>query len=161
MDAAPNLVGIAESLENKAWKPLRRDPKCTVKTRPRARPLNVKEAIVRARGFENIRLRSEDVAEFDYAPGLCRQSYRVVVVRKNLSVERGEWALFDDVRYFFYVTNERLMSVGEVVRSANERCNQENLIGQLKGGVQALNMPVDNLVSNRGVHGDGPRWPGR
>ena len=71
-----------------------------------------------------------------------------MVVRKNLSVERGEWALFDDVRYFFYITNDRQMSVSGVVRSANGRCNQENLIGQLKGGVQALNMPVDNLVSN-------------
>ena len=40
------------------------------------------------------------------------------------------------------------MSASSVVRSANDRCNQENLIGQLKGGVQALNMPVDNLVSN-------------
>jgi hypothetical protein len=27
-----------------------------------------------------------------------------VVVRKNLTVERGEWALFDDVRYFFYIS---------------------------------------------------------
>ena len=103
---------------------------------------------MRARGFENLRLKSEDVAEFDYSPGHCRRSYRVVVVRKNLSVERGEWALFDDVRYFFYITNDRQMSVSGVVRSANGRCNQENLIGQLKGGVQALNMPVDNLVSN-------------
>ena len=148
MDAAPNLVDIAENLENKAWKPLRRDPKYTVKTAPRARPVNVKEAIVRARGFENIRLKSEDVAEFDYAPGHCRRSYRVVVIRKNLSVERGEWALFDDVRYFFYITNDRLMSASGVVRSANDRCNQEKLIGQLKGGVKALSMPVDNLVSN-------------
>ena len=31
---------------------------------------------------------------------------------------------------------------------ANDRCDQENLIGQLKGGVKALAMPVDNLVSN-------------
>jgi hypothetical protein len=31
---------------------------------------------------------------------------------------------------------------------ANDRCDQENLIGQLKGGVKALSMPVDNLVSN-------------
>jgi hypothetical protein len=31
---------------------------------------------------------------------------------------------------------------------ANQRCNQENLIEQLKNGVRALRMPVDNLVSN-------------
>ena len=31
---------------------------------------------------------------------------------------------------------------------ANARCNQENLIAQLKNGVRALHAPVDNLVSN-------------
>jgi len=34
------------------------------------------------------------------------------------------------------------------VKLANGRCNQEKLIGQLKSGVRALDMPVDNLVSN-------------
>jgi hypothetical protein len=148
LDAMPNLVEIAESLGNKAWKPLRRDPKYTVETIPRERPANVKEAIVRLREFKNIRLRSEDVAEFDYAPGHCRRSYRVVVVRKNLSVEKGEAVLFDDIRYFFYITNNRTMSASGIVRSANDRCNQEKLIEQLKNGARSLQMPVDNLVSN-------------
>ena len=31
---------------------------------------------------------------------------------------------------------------------ANDRCDQENLIAQLKGGVHALRAAVDNLVSN-------------
>jgi len=31
---------------------------------------------------------------------------------------------------------------------ANDRCNQENLIEQLKNGVRAMQMPVDNLLSN-------------
>jgi len=148
IDAMPNLVQMAESLENKAWKPLRRDPKYTVKTAPRERPANVKEAIVRSREFENIRLVSEEVAEFDYAPGKCRRSYRIVVVRKNLSIEKGEAVLFDDVRYFFYITNVRTQTASRIVRSANDRCNQENLIKQLKTGARALAMPVDNLLSN-------------
>jgi len=148
IDAMSNLVEIAESLENKAWKPLTRKPRYTVKTQPRERPRNVKEAIVKEREFENIRLQSEDVAEFDYAPGHCCRSYRIVVVRKNLTVERGEWALFDDVRYFFYLTNIRSKTPASIVKWANGRCNQEKLIGQLKGGVRALDMPVDNLLSN-------------
>jgi len=148
IEAMPNLVEIAESLENKAWQPLRRDPKYTVKTTPRTRPVNVKEAIVRAREFENIRLQSEEVAEFDYAPGHCRRRYRIVVVRKNLSVEHGESMLFDVVRYFFSITNDRVKTAASIVRLANERCHQERLISQLKGGVSALDMPVDNLVSN-------------
>jgi hypothetical protein len=147
-DAKANLVKIADGLENKAWEPLERKPKYKVQTQPRRRPPNVKEAIVRRREFENIRLRSEDVAEFDYAPGNCRRSYRMVVVRKNLTRQRGEWALFDDERYFFYITNNRAKKVASIVQLANERCNQENLIAQLKGGVGALDMPVDSLVSN-------------
>jgi Transposase DDE domain group 1 len=148
IDAMPNLVEMAESLENQAWKRLKREPKYTVKTQPRERPRNVKEAIVKEREFENIRLQSEEVAEFDYAPGHCSRSYRIVVVRKNLTVERGELALFDDVRYFFYITNNRTKTAAGIVTWANGRCNQEKLIGQLKGGVGALDMPVDNLVSN-------------
>ena len=31
---------------------------------------------------------------------------------------------------------------------ANQRCDQENLIAQLKGEVRALRMPLDGLVSN-------------
>jgi hypothetical protein len=34
------------------------------------------------------------------------------------------------------------------VFQANDRCDQENLVAQLKGGVKALAMPVDDLVSN-------------
>ncbi len=139
---------MAESLENKAWMPLRRDPKYTLKTVPRERPANVKEAIVRWREFKNIRLQSEEVAEFDYAPGHCRRSYRVVVVRKNLSVEKGDAVLFDDIRYFFYITNNRTMTPSGIVRSANDSCNQENLIEQLMNGARALQMPVNHLVSN-------------
>jgi hypothetical protein len=148
IDAMPKLVEQAENLPEKAWKPLERPAKYTVETEPRTRPENVKERIVRAREFENIRLLSEQVAEFEYQPGKCKKSYRLVVVRKNLSVEKGDEVLFDDLRYFFYITNKRKLSCDEIVFLANDRCNQENLIEQLKNGVRAMSMPVDNLVSN-------------
>ncbi|NLE60346.1 MAG: IS1380 family transposase [Planctomycetes bacterium] len=148
IDAMPNLVKMANHLPETAWKPLDRPVKYRVKTQPRQRPENVKEQIVREREFENIRLQSEQVAEFDYQPTLCEKSYRIVVVRKNLSVERGEQVLFDDVRYFFYITNDRTRPAEEIVFLANDRCNQEKLIEQLKNGAKALDVPVDNLVSN-------------
>jgi hypothetical protein len=119
-----------------------------VRTEPRQRPANVKERIVREREYENIRLVSEHVAEFSYQPTACRRAYRVVVLRKNLSVEKGERVLFDDVRYFFYITNLTDRPAAEVVFFANDRANQENLIEQLKNGVHALRMPVNDLVSN-------------
>ena len=148
IDAMPNLVEMAGNLPETRWKRLRRPPKYEVRTEPRCRPENVKERIVRQREFENICLKSEDVAEFAYRPTFCEKIYRVVVVRKNLSVEKGEQVLFDDIRYFFYLTNDRDTPADEIVFLANDRCNQENLIEQLKNGVRALHAPVDNLVSN-------------
>ncbi len=52
------------------------------------------------------------------------------------------------MRYFFYITNDRAMTPMEVVREANQRCNQENLIEQLKNGVRALHAPVNALNAN-------------
>ena len=148
MDAQPNLHILADDLPADAWRTLQRPPRYQIKTKPRRRPAKIKERIVVARQFENLRLVSEQVAEFEYQPTACRKSYRLVVVRKNLSVEKGEQVLFDDYRYFFYLTNDRLSSAAAIVFSANDRCNQENLHAQLKHGVRALQAPVDNLVSN-------------
>jgi len=148
INAMGNLVEIAENLPETAYTDLVRPSKYTVKTKPRRKPVNVKEQIVKERGYKNLRLCSEQTAEFEYRPVKCRKSYRIVVLRKNLSVEKGEHALFDDIRYFFYITNDRKASRTQIVRDANHRCNQENLISQLKTGVNAMKLPVDNLVSN-------------
>jgi hypothetical protein len=147
-DAIPKLVRIADNLPVKAWHRLRRPARYQVQTQPRRRPANVKDRIVNERGYETLRLQSEDVAEFEYRPLACRKSYRMVVVRKNITREKGEQALFDEVRYFFYITNEQDAAADEIVFSANDRCNQENLIAQVKGAVRALQAPVDTLVSN-------------
>ena len=146
--AMNNLKEIAENLPKKAWKKLVRPPRYEVQTEPRQRPENVKQQVVRRREFDVLRLRSEEVAEFDYRPTGCEKTYRMIVVRKNISHEKGELRLFDEIRYFFYITNDRRSSPEEVVFEANDRCDQENLIAQLAGGVRALSAPVDNLHSN-------------
>ena len=148
MDACRGRVARAEALEEACWAPLQRPPKYEVRTQGRKRPENIKEQIVIERNFDNIRLNSEQVAEFEYRPGKCTQSYRMVVVRKNLSIEKGERVLFDEIRYFFYITTRRDLTADEVVGHANKRCNQENVIAQLKNGVNAMRMPVRDLNSN-------------
>jgi hypothetical protein len=147
-DCRPNLRGRADDLPESAWRPLARPPRYTVQTQPRQRPDPVKEPIVVARAFENQCLQAESVAEFDYRPSACKNTYRMVVVRKNISVERGERVLFDRLVYFFYITNDWGPEPAEIVFAANGRCHQENLLAQLHGGVRALTAPVDNLVSN-------------
>ena len=148
MDAHPKAVGMADKLPAEAWKRLERLPRYEIATEPRTRPDNVKEQIVRQRGYRNIVLRSEDVAEMEYRPGKCGRSYRLIVVRKNLSVEAGEEVLFDEVRHFFFLTNRTDLTVEEVVGLSNGRCDQENVIAQLKSGVNAMRMPVNDLDSN-------------
>lgn len=143
----PNLVKIADSIEESEWKPLERAEKYKVKTLPRKKPENVKERIIIEREYKNLKLQSEEIAEFEYSPTKCKNTYRMVVLRKNISVEKGENLLFDNIKYFFYITNKKVKA-REIVFSSNKRCNQENLIEQLKNGVRALKMPVDNLVSN-------------
>jgi len=148
IDAMPNLVDVAEGLDPAAWRDLERRAKRAVAGSERQRPENVKERIVREHGYKNIRLQSESVAEVSYRPTKCRRAYRLVIVRKNLSVERGDQVLFPDIRYFFSITNIDTMTAPEVVFFGNDRCNQENLIEQLKSGLNALRMPVGDLVSN-------------
>ena len=70
------------------------------------------------------------MAEFDYRPTACANTYRMVVVRKHISREKGERVLFPEVRYFFYLTNDRDLTAAEVVFEANARCDQENLLAQ-------------------------------
>jgi hypothetical protein len=148
IDAMPNLYDIAEKLAEDAWKPLKRPPQYEVQTRPRQRPVNVKQQVVERREFQDIRLAKEYVAEFAYRPTLCHTTYRVVVVWKDLEIYRGQRKLFDEPRCFFYITNDREKPAEEIVFEANDRCNQENLIEQLKNGVRSFSAPVDNLLSN-------------
>jgi hypothetical protein len=148
LDAMPNLVTLAEGLESGVWRALARRQTGDVPESRRQRPANVKEQIVREKGYRNIRLKSEWVTEVAYQPTKCRQAYRLVILRKDLSVERGEAVLFPEIRYFFYITNVVEMTAPEVVFFCRDRCNQENLIEQLKNGLNALRMPVGDLVSN-------------
>ena len=147
IDAHPKLVALAEALENGVWKPFEREPKYEILTEPRPKAFRYKEQVVVERQFENKKLVGEALAEIAYQPHLCRQKYRVIILRKNISVQKGEKALFDEVRYFFYITN-RKDKPAKVVGLANGRCDQENVIEQLKNGVNAMRMPVADLVSN-------------
>jgi hypothetical protein len=146
--AMPNLEEIADKLPQTTWQKLLRSPQYEIQTDPRRKPVHVKRRIIRQREFEVLRLKSEEYAEFHYQPEACDRAYRMIVLRKNISHEKGERRLFDEIRYFFYITNDWKIDTEDVVFEANDRCDQENLIAQLAGGVRALSAPVDNLLSN-------------
>lgn len=148
-DVRKGLKERANNLDESEYRELVRNARKVLPETTRAKQPRVKEQIVRDKGYKNIKLRSEDVAEFDYQPVACSRPYRMIVLRKNLSIERGEEALFDNVRFFFFITNDRDAAPEDVVRECNQRCNQENLIAQLKGGgVRALHAPLNTLRAN-------------
>lgn len=151
IDAMPNLVEIAKNLDKSAWKPMkRRRDQAKEPVQPRAKRPNYKERIVVANKYLNKRLVSESIAEFDYQPGKCGRTYRVVVLHKEVHISRGQLRLFEKEEpvYFFYITNaaKKSKSTHDVVVAANKRCDQENNISQLKQC--ALAAPLNDLVSN-------------
>lgn len=150
MDSNRALQSRAEALDEACWQRLERKPKYeTLSERTRQRfQSDEKGRIVKEREYVNLELNHEDVAEFRYQPGKCKRPYRVVAVRKNISKMKGEQVLFDEIRYLFYITTRMDLTAAEVVRCANERCDQENVIEQLKNGVNALRVPLYDLVSN-------------
>jgi hypothetical protein len=148
LDAQPNLVAAAQRLPERLWQELPRPPRHEVATEAREHPANVKQAVVVKKGYTDIRLVSEQVSEFNYRPGPCAQEYLIVVLRKNLVIEKKGQKIAEEVRYFFYITNEWTWEQAAVVYFANDRCNQEKLIEQLKNGVGALRAPSNTLLSN-------------
>jgi hypothetical protein len=148
LNAHAKVVTLAEALSERSWRPLERLPKYEILTEPRRRRERVKEQIVVRQGYLNQKLVGEHVSDMTYQPHQCGRKYRLVIVRKNISVQKGERVLFDELRYFFYLTNRWDLSMEQIVSLANGRCDQENVIEQLKNGVHAMRMPVDDLVSN-------------
>ena len=150
MDAMPNLERLAENLPDSAWRELTRKPRSTRKTpQTRAKRPNSKEQFVIEKKYQNKRLEKEFVAEFDYQPTACSRAYRMIVLKKQVSVSRGQLKLFDESPYFFYITNlpQQTHPPQAIVKQSNKRCDQENIIAQLKD-MGALSAPLHDLVSN-------------
>jgi len=146
INAMPNLVRIADNISH--WELLEKEHKYEVKTKERRRPFNVKQEVVKQRKFEKIQTVSEYVGEFSYQPGKCEKTYRVIVLKKELKVIKGTVNLFDDVRYFFYITNDLEKTPEEIIGFYRKRSDHENDIEQLKNGVKALHSPSNTFFAN-------------
>jgi len=148
MDARKNLYKLAAQIPEKAWGRFGKEPRVNKTAQKRVRPSNVKDQVVKRRKFKNLKTECEHVAEFDYKPGQCQKAYRMIVLRKKIKVLKGELNLLDDIRYFFYITNDRKKSIHQLVNLYRKRADHENDIEQLKNGVKAMNNPSNTLISN-------------
>lgn len=143
MDSAKNLRDIAENLPRSRWKKLNSRP-----LNGRKKPKSEKERKVEKREFKNMRTEREWLAEFEYSPRKCQESYRVIALKKDIRVTRGQQHLFDDTRFFFYITNIQDMTALEVLDFIRKRCNHENKLQQLKSGIPALRAPCAEFHAN-------------
>ena len=149
MDAHPKVVNLAEALPQEAWKPLERLPRYEIATAPRRKPERVKESIVRFKGYENKVLVGEDIAEMEYQPlqMLSALSTRSSCARTSACKRASRSSSMRSVTFSILPTAS-ITPPEQIVSLANGRCNQENVIEQLKNGVNAMRMPVDDLLSN-------------
>jgi hypothetical protein len=147
-DASQSLVRRADAIDESEYAQLERRAEKAFKGQRRAKQPRIKEQIVKDRGYRNLELVSEDIAEFDHDPTRAKKTYRMIAVRKQILEQRGQICLDEHQRYFFYITNDRELSPEQVVAEAMNRCNQENLIDQLKNGVRALHAPLNTLDAN-------------
>jgi len=137
----------AEALPEESWTPFDRYQDTEPKRRHQT---NVRRRVVEEKGFKELVLEAEHLAEWDYTPARGKGTYRMIALRKTIKVLEGQARLEDEVRYFFYVTNldPGTAPADEVVRLANGRGNQENLIEQLKNGVGATRLPSISFHGN-------------
>jgi len=149
IDAHASFKARARDLPEDSWAPLERKEQPSAQRR---RAERVKQRMIEERGFRNLSLVAEHVAELPYQPrkSTKKNTYRMVVLRKRIRVTKGQTELEDEIRYHFYVTNvpEAQMDTASVVFESNARCDQENLIEQLKNGVQATRLPVREFDAN-------------
>jgi hypothetical protein len=143
-----NYSTLRELVEEAPWKRLKRPAAYSIKTFPRRKKHNAKNRAIKDREFKQLTLEKEYVTEIQYRPTNCEKSYRLVAVKKIIRVTKGQLELFDQERYFFYITNDWEISTAEVVYRSNDRCDHENDIDQLKNGVHAMRMPGHDLISN-------------
>jgi hypothetical protein len=148
LDATQNIIQWAEVQPEELYQELIRKTEYKLKTKPRQKPSNEKEQVIFIRGFKNLRVTKEDVVDFAHQFRYCKEIYRVVALRKNIATEQRNLLLFEEYRYFFYVTNDWELPSIEVVKEANQRCNQENLNSQLKSDAHALRAPLNTLNAN-------------
>lgn len=148
MMAHQKVRGLAASLEEGSFRRLKRQTHASANVRSRSK--NQRQLVICEKGYRNLNLEQEHVAEIEYRPNKCQRRYRLVVLRKTISVTQGQQLLEPETRYFFYLSNlpKSTHSSEMIVAESNLRCDQENLIAQLKGQVGAMRMPTKSFLAN-------------
>ena len=146
-----NLLKAVHGLAESAWRPLPPEGELTGRRR-RQRRENVKRKISRERKRDQWTKGRPEVATLKFRPTSWQKGYRYVIKRTPvLDAEGGQKYLDDgmrEYRYWIVVTNSK-RSNRAVLRIAQGRGNQENLIKDLKHGLGLSHVPTGLLGANQ------------
>jgi hypothetical protein len=151
-----NRPGIAEAISEETWRPFRtraHRQRVTAGRRPgyrrRRHGHNRRQQRARERGFKDMQLIQQWLAEVPYTPPDARRPYRLIIRRQLIKHHKGQQLLFEQYRYRYVVTNlPRSVSATKVVDLTYERCDQEKQIQQMGAGLAAWRMPVAEFDGN-------------
>jgi hypothetical protein len=142
----PNLVKLAEIVPERKWK--RFDQNKTKSKTRRKCGKNLRRRQVNKRKMRDLRLKKQWFTEIPYTPTGSKEEYRLVIRRQKIE-ESNQGELFTFYRYRFAITNlPDTYSPRDVLKLVYQRCDQENVIEQLKSGVSAMRMPSASFAAN-------------
>ena len=153
---AANRLAWAEAIPESAWKPFRtrahrerQGHRAAAGFVPRRKKRNRRRRRARERGYTNLQLVRQWVAEIPWTPAGSDKTYRMIIRRQLIEESEGQESLFEFYRYRYVVTNlPRSWSAAEVIDATYQRCDQENVIEQMGSGLAMWRMPVAEFDGN-------------
>jgi hypothetical protein len=153
---ASNRLAWAEGIPESAWKPFRTRAHREQEARrqradfaPRRKQRNRRRRRARERGYIDLTLQEQWVAEIPWTPAGSEQTYRMILRRQRIEQSEGQERLFEFYRYRYVVTNlPASWSAEAVIDATYQRCDQENVIEQMGSGVALWRMPVAEFDGN-------------
>lgn len=147
-DASEAVISHMEAFPEGDWDTLIRKIDSDESKKRRSKPENIKQERVQAREYEKQVLVDEEYFNFPYKPGACDQEYNMVAVKKHIEIYKGSVLDRKVIRHFFYIENDNDPNPLNIIKHSNDRCNQENTIGDHKKGVKAFKTPMNTLEAN-------------
>lgn len=151
-----NRPGIAESIEEKQWRPFvprwkrqNNEKRKKAGFRKRRKKSNCRRRKARKRKYKELLLVRQWAAEVPYRYGRSEKIYRLIIRRQLIEHRKGQQFLFSEYRYRYVVTNlPHQYSTQEVIDHTYQRCDQENTIEQMKSGIAVWRLPVAEFAGN-------------
>jgi hypothetical protein len=151
-----NRLSWAEAIPESAWKPFRTRAYREQQARrsaggfvARRKKRNRRRRRARERGYTDLKLMRQWVAEIPWTPKGSEKTYRMILRRQLIEERDGQGHLFEFYRYRYVVTNlPTSWSPVEVIDATYQRCDQENVIEQMGSGIALWRMPVAEFEGN-------------